>query len=108
MVRYLNPCFMARLMNSGVTSWNLIKMDAEGFEPFIFEGGPETLARTEWLALEYAPVYWKKAKCEPAEVFKTLTNYFSRIYRFNGRELVGITTDECVQRDTTVDLLLRR
>jgi hypothetical protein len=70
------------LKDSAVKSWTLMKMDVEGFEPFAFAGGAETLARTESLALEYAPAYWKKSNIEPAAVFQTLSAYFSRIDRF--------------------------
>lgn len=96
------------LRDSGVTSWNLVKMDIEGFEPFVFEGGVETLARTECLALEYAPHYWKKAGFEPAAVFQTLAQYFSRIDRFQDLDCLPTTADECARSDMILDLLFRR
>ncbi len=94
--------------DSGVKSWTLMKMDVEGFEPFVFAGGAETLARTESLALEFAPAYWKKANIEPAAVFQTLAAYFSRIYRFYDLDLQPITVAECAKSEITLDLLLRR
>jgi Methyltransferase FkbM domain len=96
------------LKDSAVKSWTLMKMDVEGFEPFAFAGGAETLARTESLALEYAPAYWKKSNIEPATVFKTLANYFSRIDRFYDLDLRPITAAECAKSEITLDLLLRR
>jgi len=96
------------LKDSAVKSWTLMKMDVEGFEPFAFAGGAETLARTESLALEYAPSYWKKSNIESAAVFKTLANYFSRIDRFYDLDLQPITAAECAKSEITLDLLLRR
>ena len=96
------------LRDSGVSSWTLMKMDVEGFEPYAFQGGAETLSRTESLALEYAPSYWKKAGFEPAAVFKVLSKYFSRIERFIDLQLVPITAEECSCSEMTLDLLLRR
>ena len=96
------------LKDSGVQSWTLIKMDVEGFEPYVFQGGAETLKRTEWLALEYAPDYWKKANFEPAAVFQTLAQYFSRIYRFHDLDLRPISAEECSRSNMTLDLLLHR
>jgi len=96
------------LRDSGVASWTLMKMDVEGFEPFAFAGGAETLSRTESLALEYAPDYWRKAKIEPRAVFKTLSAYFSRIDRFYNLDLRPISADECAKSEITLDLLLRR
>jgi FkbM family methyltransferase len=96
------------LQDSAVKSWTLMKMDVEGFEPFVFAGGAETLARTESLALEYAPAYWEKANIEPAIVFQTLSAHFSRIDRFYHLDLQPITAAECAKSEITLDLLLRR
>jgi FkbM family methyltransferase len=96
------------LKDSTVKSWTLMKMDVEGFEPFVFAGGAETLSRTESLALEYAPAYWKKANVEPATVFRTLAAYFSRIDRFYDLDLRPISAAECAKSEMTLDLLLRR
>jgi hypothetical protein len=96
------------LKASPVKSWTLMKMDVEGFEPFAFAGGAETLSRTESLALEFAPDYWKKSDIQPAAVFKTLANYFSRIDRFCDLELRPVTAAECAKSEITLDLLLRR
>jgi FkbM family methyltransferase len=94
--------------DAGVTSWTLMKMDVEGFEPFVFAGGEETLSRTESLALEYAPAYWKKANIDPISVFQTISRYFSRIDRFQDLSLSPITVAQCASSEMTLDLLLRR
>jgi len=35
--------------DAGVESWDLVKMDVEGYEAFVFEGAKETLARAKML-----------------------------------------------------------
>lgn len=96
--------------DAGVQSWALVKMDVEGYEPFVFEGAPQTLARTELLALEYAPSYWKKAGVDPEAVFRKLAGNFSRVYHIQHQELnlLPISPEECVRSDMTLDLLFER
>jgi FkbM family methyltransferase len=96
------------LQDSGVNSWAVMKLDAEGYEPYIFEGAQQTLARTELLLMEYAPAYWKKAGFEPATVFQKLLPYFSTIHWFVGTDLVPTTVEACSRTDTTYDLVLRK
>jgi FkbM family methyltransferase len=96
------------LKDSNVTSWTLMKIDVEGFEPFVFQGAPETSARTESLALEYSPASWKKSKIDPATVLQNLAANFSRIHRFHNLDLLPITVEECLRSDTILDLVLRR
>lgn len=92
---------------AGVKSWALMKLDVEGYESFVFDGAAETLARTEALAMEYAPTYWKKAGIDPAAVFQRLASRFSHIYRFQGLELVATSAEECSLTEVTLDLVLR-
>jgi len=94
----------------GVSSWSLVKMDVEGYEPFVFEGAPQTLSQAQMLALEYAPAYWKMAGADPAAVFQKLASYFSRIYRIKDQELdlLPISAEECVRSEMTLDLVFQK
>jgi FkbM family methyltransferase len=96
------------LKHSGVSTWTLMKIDVEGFEPFVFAGALETISCTESLALEFAPHYWKKSGTDPFTVLQTLGKHFSRIDRFHELELQPITAAECARSKITLDLLLRR
>jgi FkbM family methyltransferase len=96
------------LKDSHHAVWDLLKIDVEGFEPFVFAGATETLSRTESLALEFSPALWKKSYIKPADVFHNLSANFSRIYRFHNLDLIPITAAECANSDFTLDLLLRR
>jgi FkbM family methyltransferase len=95
--------------DANVTEWALMKLDVEGFEPFVFAGAPETLSRTKILAMEYAPSYWRKAGIEPATVFQKLSAYFTQIHHFKGSglELFPISPEECVRSEVILDLVLR-
>jgi FkbM family methyltransferase len=94
--------------DAGVKSWALVKMDVEGYESFVFEGGAETLSCAEMLAMEYAPTYWRMAGIDPAAVFQRLGKHFSRIYRFQQMNLVATTGEECSRSETTSDLVFQR
>lgn len=96
------------LQDAGVDSWAAMKLDAEGYEPYIFEGAQQTLSRTELLLMEYAPTYWKKAGFEPAAVFQKLLPHFSKMSRFEGMDLVPTTAEACSQTERTYDLVLRK
>jgi len=89
-----------------VKSWALMKIDVEGYEAFVFEGAAETLSRTEILAMEYAPSYWKKAGVDSGAIFEKLSAHFSRIHRIHGMDLVEVTRKSL--GDHTVDLVFRR
>jgi len=96
------------LQDAGVQSWDLLKIDVEGYEPFVFEGAPETLARTRMLAMEFLPTAWTKSGVNAAVVFERLRTQFSRIYRFEGLSLQEISWNDCAQSERAIDLLLQR
>lgn len=96
------------LQNSGVPTWTLMKLDVEGFEPFVFAGAAQTLSRTESLALEFAPAYWRKTNTDPAAVFQNLAKYFSRFDRFENSRLHPMSAADLQKNEGVLDLLLRR
>jgi FkbM family methyltransferase len=90
-------------------SYSLLKLDVEGFEPFVFQGAPETLSRTKLLAMEYAPSYWRKAGIDPASVFHSLSSHFSQLHYFQGSglDLFPISISEALRSEKILDLVLR-
>ena len=96
------------LLDSHVQGWDLLKIDVEGYEPFVFEGAQQTLARTQMLAMEFLPAAWKKSGVNAAAVFQKLRAQFSRVCRFKDLSVEHITWDDCLQSDRPVDLLLQR
>lgn len=96
------------LKDSRVERWSLLKIDVEGFEPSVFQGAPETLSRTETLAMEYAPLQWKSAGIEPRDVLQLLLASFSRIFRFQGLDLQSLSIEDCLQMNSVTELVLQR
>jgi FkbM family methyltransferase len=96
------------LKDAGVESWDLMKLDVEGYEWFVFEGAAETLARTKMLAMEYAPAYWRKAGIDPAAVFQKLAGHFSRVHRFEEMDLAAAPVEDLLRTERTWDLVFQR
>ena len=96
------------LRQSRVQFWDLLKIDVEGYEPFVFDGAQETLSRTQMLAMEFLPEAWRKSGVNAGEVFRKLRANFSRVYRFENSTLQEIGWDDCARSQRAIDLLLRR
>ena len=94
--------------DAGVSSWALLKLDVEGFEPFVFQGATETLSRTEALAMEYAPVHWRAAGINPSDVLGPLAGSFPRISRFEGTSLAPISVQDCLRINSTTEVVFQR
>ena len=92
----------------GVKRWALVKIDVEGYEPFVFEGAEETLSRTEMLAMEFAPSYWRMAGIDPGPVFRKLVAYFPRMFLFEGSNFVAVSSEQCSRSEITLDLMMMR
>jgi FkbM family methyltransferase len=92
----------------GDRSWSLMKIDVEGYEPFVLQGAEHTLSKTEMLVLEYSPHLWKQAGFDPASVFDALSSHFSRVDAIRNDGLVEISPQNCARSETQIDLLLRR
>ena len=93
---------------ANVSSWALLKIDVEGYEPFVLQGAAETLSRTESLVLEYAPDDWRKAGTEPAALFEQLAEHFVHIHLFEGDAVVETSAAECLRSGLKRELLFRR
>ena len=93
---------------ANISSWALLKIDVEGYEPFVLQGAADTLSRTESLVLEYAPEDWRKAGAEPAALFEQLAVHFVHVQRFDGDTVVETTAAECLRSDVKRELLFRR
>lgn len=97
-----------QLQDSGVTSWDLLKIDVEGYEPFVFDGAAQTLSRTEMLAMEFLPAAWKKSGVDANALFQKLRANFPRVYHFQGLELSPMDWEQCAKSHVALDLLLQR
>ncbi len=89
-------------------SWSVMKVDVEGYEPFVIAGAPQTLSRTESLVIEYSPDFLRKAGVDPSSLFDALSVNFSRIFRFEGTDLVAVTAKDCLASDKQTELVFER
>jgi hypothetical protein len=85
-----------------------VKIDVEGYEPFVIEGAKETLSRTETLVIEYSPHFLRKAGVDPASLFHALSVNFSRIFRFENTDLVEVTVKDCLASEKQTELVFER
>jgi FkbM family methyltransferase len=99
---------LTRKVGDGATTWSLVKIDVEGYEPFVIEGARETLFRTKTLVIEYSPEFLRKAGVAPASLFDALSANFSRIFRFDHADLVEVTVKDCLASETQVELVFER
>lgn len=53
-----------------------VKIDVQGAEPFVFEGGTHTLAKAELLVLEFWPYSMSRMAANPEVIFESLTKNF--------------------------------
>ena len=89
-------------------TWSLVKIDVEGYEPFVIAGAQETLSRTQTLVIEYSPHFLRKAGVDPAALFDALATNFSRIFRFENSDLIAVTVEDCLASEKQVELLFER
>ena len=99
---------LTRSCANGVTSWSLVKIDVEGYEPFVIEGASETLSRTETLVIEYSPHFLRKAGVHPSSLFEALSTNFSRVFRFENADLIEVTVKDCLESERQEELVFER
>ena len=89
-------------------SWDLVKIDVEGYEGFVLAGANQTLPRVERLVMEFSPPLLRTAGFDPASLLETMCGEFSKIYRIAGAELAVTSKDECLASDAQVELVFER
>ncbi len=99
---------LARESGQNVKSWSLVKIDVEGYEPFVLKGAQETLPRIETLVMEFSPALLTAAGRDPASLLAVLTAHFSTLYRIEASGLVKISPAECLASGKQVELVFDR
>lgn len=67
----------------------LLKVDVEGYEKFVFQGGGATLSRTRFLYFESWDAHFAKFGYGFPEIYKLLGEQNFAIYRPHGQQLLG-------------------
>jgi len=72
----------------------LLKIDVEGYEKLVLEGGPETLARTSYIYLEAYDRFFARYGYTCIQLWELLREHGFQVYRFQGgRYLAPIPLD---------------
>lgn len=88
---------------------NLIKIDVEGYEPFVLEGAHDTLLRTDAVAIEYSPYLLQPSVGGHTGSFlKHLAVEFPRISEVTEKTIRPITLEQCLSSYDQRDLLFER
>ena len=89
-------------------TWALMKMDVEGYEGYVLQGGKETLPRVEMLVMEFSPEFLRKAGLEPADILDSLSRIFKRVCRIDGTHVIPTSIDKCFKQKDQIELVFDR
>ena len=87
---------------------DFLKIDVEGYEPYVMQGSAETLCRVQSMVMEYAPYILRHAGAELPEFLGDLKKHFSKIYRIDQNSLVRTNVQEILSQEEAVDLLFEK
>lgn len=83
---------------------NFIKIDVEGVEPAVIQGGLKTLEKQDkiHIMIEFFPLWIKKFGIEPKEFLEMLTKYNFKFYRINQvKKIERVEIQELLEMYTT-------
>ena len=87
---------------------DFMKMDVEGYEPFVLRGGQSVLGRVECMLMEYAPHLIEQSGVDLREFIVNIRSNFSYIYWVSETGFVAISVDEVLSRKDAIDLLFSK
>lgn len=87
---------------------DFMKMDVEGYEPFVLRGGQSVLGRVECMLMEYAPYLIERSGVDLQEFIFNLRSNFSYVYRVSKADFVAISVEEVLSRKDAIDLLFSK
>lgn len=88
------------------TEISFMKIDVEGYEPFVLKGGPLTLERVRTMAVEYAPYILRSVSNEVPAFLATLAQHFKDIRVIKDGEILPVSLSDIERLEDTVDILL--
>lgn len=87
---------------------SFMKIDVEGYEPFVLKGGTHTLGRVRAMAIEYAPYILRSVSTEVPEFLATLAKHFENVQVIKNDEVLPTSWSDIEQLTETVDILLSK
>jgi len=87
---------------------DFLKIDVEGYEPFVIQGGLNTLERVDNMAMEYAPFLLKDSGADLKKFLSTLYSIFPNIYVIEKFSMRRVTIEQILEKNDSIDLLLQK
>jgi FkbM family methyltransferase len=87
---------------------DFLKMDVEGYEPFVIQGGLETLDRVDNMVMEYAPFLLKNSDADLKNFLSTLYEIFPNIYVIEKSSMSRITMEQVLEKNESIDLFFQK
>jgi len=87
---------------------SMIKIDVEGYEPYVLRGGAKTIERSNCLIVEYVPRMVRIMKTDVAEMFGPLFDQFPNVLAANEDEIIPVGLDQLLTQSEPVDLIFDR
>ncbi len=87
---------------------DFLKIDVEGYEPYVVQGAQETLCRVQSMVMEYAPYILKHAGADLPQFLSGLDKHFSKIYRIEKNSLLRTNIQEILSQEEAIDLLFEK
>ena len=87
---------------------DLIKLDVEGYEPFVIRGAGNVLDRTKYLVMEYAPYLLKHSGMKINEFMEHVASKFSKMYLIEDERITPTSLHEILNRSDSVDILFEK
>lgn len=87
---------------------DFLKVDVEGYEPYVIKGAPQTLPRVQSMVMEYAPFILKNAGADLPEFLSEVGKHFSKIYRIEKASLINTDIEEILRQEGSFDLLYEK
>ncbi len=108
-VRTLDEVFLENFGDSERISY--IKIDVEGYEPFVIKGAARTLKRTDSISIEFSPYLFNASndlKNESFELVRTLAAQFPRVEVVSAKGLRETTVKDLLAMQEQVDVIFSR
>ena len=87
---------------------DFLKMDVEGYEPFVVQGGLNTLYRVDNMVMEYAPFILKNSNADLKVFLNTLYEIFPNVYLIGKSSMSKITMEQVIEKNDSVDLFFQK
>ena len=88
---------------------DVMKLDVEGYEPYVLQGAEKTLPKVNSLILEFSPATISESNISTTDYINMLAKYFNKCYRFSPNEdLTEINFTDLLHNNIQIDLLLSK